>query len=218
MNGISSHSSAHSPAALQSSANTQLPPLNQVEASSLDDSYLASHDHVLVNASLRSSTSLMPTYLAGAIERDRDPNDEDALTAGISMTFPNEPFTKKIGCTMSIRVAANRVQGLAKELFDANVETDGGLRYLLLPNGSQVLPNPNFSLRGCQHSACCAVFGRELSDGIVASPQCQDDIKQGRDYTDSVSMMISHSAYEGGTIFVTLGLKEGSVIRDKLYR
>lgn len=179
--------------------------------------HLAENEHVLVNASLAGTKRLLPSYLSGGIEKYPDPANEGALVAGISMTFPNEPLTGRNGCTMALSVGGNKVQGLAKDLFEANVETNSGLRYVWLTGRTKIVPNPNYIIQGCRFEIIPVTFGAAIAEAIAASPRYQEDVRLGNDFTDSVSMVISHQADHGGIIYVSLGLWEGSSIRSKLY-
>ena len=118
---------------------------------------------------------------------------------------------------MSIEVTENKVEHLADKLFGVHLETNAGLRYLYLPRGAKVLPNPNFTLRGCQHDTISPFFGPETYRAITANPYYQDEVKQGYDYTDCVSMLISQRASEGATFLLSLAPMEGTVIKNKLY-
>ncbi|KAK3680523.1 hypothetical protein B0T22DRAFT_122059 [Podospora appendiculata] len=101
-------------------------------------------------------------------------------------------------------------------LHQNRVETKGGLRYLR-SGRAKTLPNPKLTLTGCDHGIIPSIFGKKASRGIETSPKYQNQVKQCRDITDAVSMVISASAYEGSTIFLDLGLWEGTLIKRELY-
>ncbi|KAM4063368.1 hypothetical protein HRG_013901 [Hirsutella rhossiliensis] len=187
--------------------------------SSVDLSYcFAENEHVLVNASLANATRLFPRDLSNGIKRNHDPIDGNVLAAAISMTFPNAPFTEKFGCQMALEVTDDKVQHLARELFEVRLETRAGLRYVCFAGGcSKILPNPKFTFQGCRRNVILSTFGSDISNAITASPLYQDETRQWRDSTDCVSMVISHQAHDGALIFVSLGLWEGIQIRKKLY-
>ena len=178
---------------------------------------VAPDEHVLVNASLAAATDLFPAYLAGAIRRIPHPSSKNVLVAAISITFPAAAFTSKIRCQMALMVTDNKVQRIAKELFGAELEINAGLRYVCLSASTKVLPNPLLTLQGCRLDVISTIFGEETACAITASPLYQEDIRQGHDYTDCVSMVISHQAADGATLYVSLGLMRGNEIRDKLY-
>lgn len=180
--------------------------------------YFAEDKHVLVNASLVETTDLLPSYLSAAIKRNPDPSTMNRFVAAVALTFPNAPVTDKFGCQMTLEVTENKVEYIARELFGVHLETTAGLRYVYLPGGAKVLPNPTITLRGCRYDTPESIFGPETYNAITASPAFQDDIKRSRDRTDSVSMLISHEAREGAVIFASLGPREGTLIKNKLYK
>ncbi|KAI0156752.1 hypothetical protein GGR52DRAFT_583044 [Hypoxylon sp. FL1284] len=182
-----------------------------------DPNYLAEDKHVLVDASLLETIKLFPAYISDAIKRIPDPDRDNAFVAAISMIFPRAPYTDKFGCQMALSILENKVESLAQEFFDVRLETTEGLRYVLLPGGAKVLPNPSFTLQGCRFEAISRIFGSQITDAIKASPAYQDDIKQVRRCTQSVSMVVSHLAYEGAVVYTSLGLWEGTQIKKKLY-
>lgn len=177
----------------------------------------AEHKQVLVNASLTATIRLFPPYLASAVKRIIKPGSEDALVAAISMSFPNALFMDKFWCQMSLEIMDNKIERVAWELFGAHLETTAGLRYVCLPGGAKVLPNPHFTLRGCQRDIISSFFGREMSRGIEESPTYQDEIKRACACTDCVSMVISQRSQDGAILFLSLGLREGTLLSEKLY-
>ncbi|EGY23489.1 uncharacterized protein VDAG_04927 [Verticillium dahliae VdLs.17] len=179
--------------------------------------YLAESKHVLVNASLKGATRLFPTSLSDSIKRIPNPINENGLVAGISMTFPRAPYTDKFGCQMAIEILENKVEWIAQKLFDVRLETTEGLRYVLLPGGTKVLPHPSITLQGGCFEVVPHIFGSETDRAITASPAHQDDVKQAMKRTSSVSMVVSHQARNGAVIYVSLGLLEGTQIKDKLF-
>lgn len=132
------------------------------------------------------------------------------------MTFPDARVTTKIECQMALEITANKVEHLAKELFDAHLETTEGLRYICLPGGAQVVPNSKFTLRGCRHDIISSMFGLETYRAVMASPACQVEAKLGHDTTVCISMVISQGADDVAVVFLSLGLREGTLIAEKL--
>ncbi|KAK5245247.1 hypothetical protein LTS06_009299 [Exophiala xenobiotica] len=189
-----------------------------VHPSSDSSDYFVEDKHVLVNASIAETKRLFPPYLSEAIKRIPHPGNENRLAAAIAMTFPNAPVTNKLRCQMALEVTSNKVEHMAKELFGVHLETTAGLRYIYLPGGAKVLPNPNFTLRGCRHETIAATFGPETYSAITASPAYQDEVMEERDRTDCVSMVISQGASDGATVLASLGPMEGTVIKTRLYK
>lgn len=108
-------------------------------------------EQVVVNGSLAETGKFYPPYLSKAIRRIRDQSNENAFVAAISMTFPDARVTTKIECQMALEITANKVEHMAKELFDAHLETTEGLRYVCLPLNQLHVPlqwyNASFSTR-----------------------------------------------------------------------
>ena len=172
---------------------------------------------MFVDASLEAATFLLPPYLAGAIKKQPDVKDECIVIPAISMQF----FTAdddSIRCQMTLEITENKVHYLAREMFDAHMETTSGLQYLCLPGGAKVLPNPSLTLQACRSSVISRIFGQDISSAITASLAYRSDIKLGRDDTDCVSMVVSHRAHDGAFIYMALDPRKGYSIRDKLYK
>ncbi|KAK5043474.1 hypothetical protein LTR84_011968 [Exophiala bonariae] len=170
----------------------------------------------VVNGSLAEIGKFFPPYLSKAIRRIQDPSNENAFVATISMTFPDARVTTMIECQMALEITANKVEHMAKELFNAHLETTEGLRYICLPGGARVVPNPKFTLRGCRHDIISSMFGLETYAAVMASPPYQVEAKLGHDTTECISMVISQGANDVAIVFLSLGLREGTLIADKL--
>lgn len=183
-----------------------------------DTNYMAEDKHVLIDASLAGATRLFPRALSNSIRRVPHSRNKNILVAAISTIFPSEPeVTDKFGCQMALEITADKVTHLARELFGAHLETKAGLRYIILSSGSKILPNPKFTLQGCPFAIMPSVFGVDASKAMATSPKYQEDNNEWRDTTDCVSMEISLRADEGAVIYVSMGLWEGTRIREKLY-
>ena len=214
-----------SPVTTSSGAGVSHSPLNdsapepELVPRSLNTSEYFSHGtHVLVNASLEDTSRLFPPYLAGAVRRVPDTSSEDSLAASIAMIFPDYPSTDKFGCQMTLEITANKVEHIGREMFQAHIETTAGLRYVCLPGGAKIVPNPQVTIQGCRHDVILHNFGTETFHAISANPAYKDEIKQGRDHTDCVSMVVPHAAHEGALILLSLAPREGTLIRDRLYK
>ncbi len=106
---------------------------------------------------------------------------------------------------MSLEVTEDKVQHLARELFNVRLEIKDRLRYLR-SGRTKVMPNPKLTLTGCRHDVLSSTFGSETSGAIETSPKYQDEAIQWHDTTDCVSIVISASAQEGAVIYASLGL------------
>ena len=200
------------------SLNESTPERELVPCSLNTSEYFSHGTHVLLNASLEDASRLFPLYLAGAVKRVPDPSNGDSLAASIAMIFPDHPSTHKLGCQMMLEITANKVEHIAREIFQAHVETTAGLRYVCLPGGAKIVPNPQVIIQGCRHDIISLNFGTETFHAISANPVYKDEIKQGHDHTDCVSMVVPHNAHEGAHILLFLAPREGTLIRDRLYK
>jgi hypothetical protein len=165
---------------------------------------------VLVDIKPAEVVKLFPPYLAGAIKRPL--NNKPAVT----MTLPNQTMSK-FGCQMTLEVMDNKVQHIAKELFGAHVETTAGLQYVYLESGAKIVPYPRFMIQTCKREMIFSMFGSEIFDAITASSTYQDEIDRCEDGTQSVSLVISQAASDGGYLLLTLEPVKGTSIREKLY-
>lgn len=179
---------------------------------------ITDNSHVLYDALLSETSRLCPVYLAGAIRRIHSISRDGTLRASVSMTFPNEITGLRVGCQMCIEIEPNKIDHIASELFEAHFETDGSLRYLCLPGGSKVFGNPSTFLRGCRLGSIMPMFGAQLTNAISASPMCLDDYKRGHHHTDAVSMVVFCEAQKPATLMLSLDLKHGTDIANKIYK
>jgi len=123
----------------------------------------------------------------------------------------------KFGCMMTLEITCNKVEHLARELFDAHVEATDNHRYLLLPTGLRIIPSPDLVLRGCKRHVILKVFGQDIHNAVTASPAYREEVIRGKNLTESVTMTISHKADDGAFINVSLDEKEGVRVKGKLY-
>jgi hypothetical protein len=197
---------------LESNARQVLPE-SQPDTLPLDPS-----DHVLVDPRLEKAVKLFPSYLSEGIKRGLDTGGRSFLVAHISMTFPSAPVTyQKPRVVMSLGVMDNKVEHLASVLFGVHLESTAGLRYVYLPGGGKILPNPKFTIRGCQTDQILSIFGADIYQAIVAGPQYQDERQHGYSRTDCVSMLISQEVLDGATFLISLAAMEGTEIKNRLY-
>lgn len=189
---------------------------NEFAGSEINDfAPLGPNNHVLINANLPAAMRFYPQDLSSSIRRLPHPRDKGTLLAGIWMTFSNDP--EKLECHMSIHIKAEKIPHLAWKLFGVHLEIKDGLRYIYLPGGSKILPNPKFTLQGCPQDLIASVFGLDLAKAIETSPKYIKEVEQCVDRTDCVAMVISHLADEGATFLLSLGLWEGARIRKILF-
>lgn len=169
--------------------------------------------HLFTNASIAECTRLFPLYMATSIKRKADPDDAQGLVAAVSLTLKD---TEGLG-QLQLDIMGNKVEYLAKELFEAHFESEAGVRYVYLGNGTtKAIPNPSVILRGGRPTAIRGLFGAEIAEGVFASSLYQREVKEGRgECTDCVSMTVI--GMDSAEISILLSLEKAVLLRTKLY-
>ncbi|KAK8070320.1 hypothetical protein PG994_006936 [Apiospora phragmitis] len=103
----------------------------RTDAAILPNTFLAAR-HILYNASLRDATDLFPPFISSAIRRTPHPANPDVLVAAITMSFP-ATNSDTFECQLSIEITENKIERIAREIFEVDLETTAGLRYVCLP-------------------------------------------------------------------------------------
>ncbi|KAG6361198.1 hypothetical protein INS49_009422 [Diaporthe citri] len=176
--------------------------------------YFSEPGQALVQAVIPECTRLFPSYLAGSIRRYPLPDNADVITAAVSIMLPRPGWP---GCPMRIEVVGSKVDHIAQELFDVHLEAEGGCRYIYLPGGSTVAPDPHLVLRHCRLDRLHRFFGARVADAIRTTPTFQMDIKEGRDHTVCVSMVIPSAVDDTGEIYALLCQSDTALLRESLY-
>ncbi|KAI1841715.1 hypothetical protein JX266_012083 [Neoarthrinium moseri] len=172
--------------------------------------------HILCDASLDLTTELFPPLTSAAIRRVPHSAQPETLTAAVAMSFPAANYDT-YDCQLSMEIMEHKVERIARDLFEVDLETTDGLRYVCGPSGGRLLPNPHLTLQGCRYDVIPRIFGKKVFDAICGSLSYQKEVKQRLLRSSHVSMVISHKAKDGAQLFVSLGLREGSQIRDELF-
>ncbi|RTE75452.1 hypothetical protein BHE90_010085 [Fusarium euwallaceae] len=181
-----------------------------------DDVHLVHDESVLINPDLDASRNLFPAELSNAIATNAHPTEENMLVGAISMSFPAEGSSLDV-CQMSLQIRHEKVAYFANKWFGYYLEAIDGLRYTVSPTGSSIVPYPRFTIRGIPRAILSAEFGQEVSYAIQRSPRCLEDARRVRTHTDSVSMIVFAPEQERAQVVLSLGLVEGTQIKDKLF-
>lgn len=181
-----------------------------------DDLHLVHDESVLINPDLDASRNLFPAELSNAIATNAHPTEENMLVGAISMSFPAEGSSLDV-CQMSLQIRHEKVAYFANKWFGYYLEAIDGLRYTVSPTGSSIVPYPRFTIRGIPRAILLAEFGQEVSYAIQRSPRCLEDARRVRTHTDSVSMIVFAPEQERAQVVLSLGLVEGTQIKDKLF-
>jgi hypothetical protein len=170
-----------------------------------------------VGASLEASGKLFPLEFMHAIQRVPNSLFPDTILADITMFLQEGRHRDYFGCQMEIGVAKEKVPLYARKLFNVDVETKDGVRYIHFQGGGKIEPDPCIKLRACRRDAITDIFGAEVDLAFSASPIYQREKREVRVYTDGVSMTISNREEEAGRITLFLGEWHAFNIRNHLY-
>lgn len=168
---------------------------------------------ILEKASVEGLVDVFGPYLCGAIRRDTVDNGA-SLKAAVTMDFP---FDGLVDCLMSLAIHQNKVEYLAFALFNVHVESEGRVRYVMLNEGAKLIPNPEMTLKGARDDAILRILGVEIHEAIKTSRMRKKELEEGNLVTECVSMIFTDRSDEGAVINLSLGLKGGAQIQNKLY-
>jgi hypothetical protein len=154
-------------------------------------------------------------YMCSAIRKDAVQSGGTIyLKAAVTMNFPPRGL---VDCLMSLEIHQSKIEHLAMALFKAHVESVGQVRYVVLKEGVRLIPNPEITLKGVLGEAIIDVFGSEIHGAIAASRMRKKELEEGNRVTECVSMIFTSTPGEGAIINLSLGLKGGVQIQNKLY-
>jgi hypothetical protein len=92
----------------------------------------------------------------------------------------------------------------------------GYTRYVTLTGGVRLTPNPKVTLKGVLDKAIIRVFGPKIHRAITAC-HMRKELEEGNRVTECVSMILIGSSNKRAIINLSLSLKGGAQIRNKLY-
>lgn len=118
---------------------------------------------------------------------------------------------------MRLAILPNKVEYLAMKLFDVHVETEKGLRYILLKDGARVIPRPHVAIQDARDEAINMLLGPQVSQAIRASPQRKEEIQQAILATSCVTLEMTSKSQEDCVLDIILGEDEGVKIKKMLY-
>lgn len=169
---------------------------------------------VLEKASLRGIAEVFDNYICDAISKVTIQNNEKPCKAAVTMNFPPRGL---VDCLMSLDVHQSKVGYLAMALFKVRVESVGQVRYVGLKDGVRLTPNPEITLKGVMDEAIIDVFGSEIHGAITTCRMREKEVEEGNNVTECVSMILTSKPSDGAIINLSLGLKCGFQIQNKLY-
>lgn len=124
------------------------PPAQAVEgqaaiASPRTQNAISKADEVSTHASIAAFIRLLPSYIAASITRIPHPREVNELVAAVTMTY-RKSLDGYSDYVLGLEIMWNKVQHIAKELFDAHVEMEdrNGFRYIYISGTTKVVPTP----------------------------------------------------------------------------
>jgi hypothetical protein len=150
---------------------------------------------------------LFPQYMCKAIRKNGG-------RASIKVNFLYA--SSQLTCITSLAIRSNNVAFIAMELFGIHLETEDGVRCIVLPNGANIVPGPDL-LRGAQPGGVNTLLGSEISRLIAESPMRQEEVSQGILATNCVTMQVSGNPDDGGILNLNLAVEGGFEVKKKLH-
>jgi len=118
---------------------------------------------------------------------------------------------------MTLAIHESKVEDLAKALFNVQVESRGQVRSLILPGGVKVAPSPELTVKGVPYDALLDVFGPEIYDAVIASNMREEEVADGVDVPQCVSMILPASSRDTVVINLTLETLRAIQISNKIF-
>ncbi|KAH8772340.1 hypothetical protein BGZ57DRAFT_764040, partial [Hyaloscypha finlandica] len=195
--------------------DTQTSPTATSEISPNNPGFAIAQEGMIEHASLEGIAEVFDKYMCDAIRRVKI--QKDGITSSKAAVTMDFPLWGLVDCLMSLDVRERDVEQLAMALFNVQVESVGHARYVTLTGGVRLTPNPEVTLKGVLDEAIILVFGPEVHGAITACGMRRKELEEGSRVTECVSMILTGSPDEGAIINLSLGLKGGAQIRNKLY-
>jgi hypothetical protein len=166
---------------------------------------------VFMHARLEGTRELLGEDMVHKIKSSHLGNDWRAVT----MHFPSWPTPDNLdSCFMRLDIREEEVEGLAMALFSVKVEWVLGVLQIAYDNGMvQLIPHPEFTLKGVLEQDIVTVFKSEIHGAITECPIRVRERAEGKHRTECVSMAFSRKEC---TITLTMGLDRGIEIQNKL--
>lgn len=118
---------------------------------------------------------------------------------------------------MVIEFAPEKLPHYASTLFGIHVETRGRNRYVSIEGGGELECEGMQMLKWCRRDRILSTFGSKVHDAICESPLYQDDARQFRARTRSVSLGFSRWAQESGFLTVYMDVYKTTELIQSLY-
>ena len=160
---------------------------------------------------------MFPPYLTQSIKEM--PGQGDLLAGSLTMWFVDPAQVgRSFGSVMSLEIKSHKVQHLAYVFFGVHIESNDTARYMLMPSGLVVMPEPELKLRGCKREMLLELFGPDVQKALIMSPAYKEEEEHGSHVTQTVTLAVSAKPYESAWLHLTLDEKEGIRVKSRLFR
>jgi hypothetical protein len=130
------------------------------------------------------------------------------------MDFPSQGL---VDCLISLAIHEGEVEYLAMTLFNTKVESMGHIRSIILPGGVRLTLFPEVKLSGVKDKAIIRVFGPVIYEAVLLSRGRKEELERGIHLTEGLSMILISSSSKRAIINLSLLVKGGFKIHEKLY-
>lgn len=155
----------------------------------------------------RNLPGVFPTYLCRIIIKENG-------NAAITESFPKDPAE----CCLDLKIAANQVPHVAKELYGVHIDIVQGERSIILDNGVEVEINGTISLRRASNVAASKLFGPQVGMAYRSSSRFLSEQYLGEDLTRCVSMTVARDAHLPGSLSLNLDAENLTTIGYSLWQ
>jgi hypothetical protein len=163
------------------------------------------HDH----ASQQGIADVFNKDLCDVIGGDTVERDGTTfLKAAVTMSFSVWGIDD---CEMTLAIHESKVEYLANSLFNVQIESARHIRSLVFPGGARALPSPAIILKGVRADVIMRVFGPKIYTAVMASHMRAEELADGVEVPQGVSMILPVSS--GGAVVIKLTLEAFSAIR-----
>ena len=127
------------------------------------------------------------------------------------------PIDGLVDYLISLAINHTKVGYLALSLFNVHVESAGQVRYIVLNKGTKLLPSPEITLKGALDENIIRILSPEIYGAIQSSRMRRKEMEEGNHITECISIILTSKPEEGAIINLSLGLKDSTNLKNKLY-
>ncbi|KAI0399060.1 hypothetical protein F4802DRAFT_591141 [Xylaria palmicola] len=158
-----------------------------------------SRQHSFSTVSISEAKAILPDQLFQALKKSYSV-EQEKFVAYMGMSYRNAD-----DCELTITVGSGNIERFAETLFDLRLQTNDNLRYIYSGN-SQITPGTTATICGCIIDVLQPFFGQLINNAIRESPRYMKDIMEQANYTQAVSMEVSHDITDVGVLVIHLNL------------